>query len=46
MWIDYACASPGLFEHLESIHVVGNRVSPKGERISDHLGLLVALKDI
>jgi endonuclease/exonuclease/phosphatase family metal-dependent hydrolase len=45
MRIDYVWASPTLKDHLESIQVVGNKISPDGERPSDHLGLLVKLKD-
>jgi endonuclease/exonuclease/phosphatase family metal-dependent hydrolase len=45
MRIDYIWASSDLKNRLESIQVVGNRISPIGQRISDHLGLLVTVRD-
>jgi endonuclease/exonuclease/phosphatase family metal-dependent hydrolase len=45
MRIDYVWVSPALKGKLESIRVIDNRISPTGERISDHLGLLVELRD-
>jgi endonuclease/exonuclease/phosphatase family metal-dependent hydrolase len=41
--IDYAWANPQLASRLNEIRVVGDRSGSSGERMSDHLGLLVSL---
>lgn len=41
--IDYVWANAPLSGKLRSIEVVGDRQGPRGEHISDHLGLLVVI---